>query len=271
MSRFKMIVFLLVSLHTAQAQQLKLSTSSDSAMHYYHEGWRQVMDVGNYSQSEIAYRKMMDFDPDFLIGLSLLGRITKDLTERQQIEKQLAKRKGELNGDERILLNTFIELVKLTNLRESNPDDAKLQMERAFKTGEQNLGHLVHRYPDEIYYKAEYIEVLHHNHGPQTALDTLYTLASYKQQNKPFLLGYAASLEAEAGHYEKALSKADLLSTIMDKQSPKPFVVHGDIYYKMGNFDEASDCVKKALKLDPGNLDAQRLMAKVNNELNKKQ
>ena len=265
------IIGLLTScLYTAHSQQLNLSTPSDSALFYYYEGWRQVMDEGNYSQSEIAYRKMMDFDPDFLVGLSLLGRITKDVTERQQIEKQLAKRKGELNGDERILLNTFIEFVKLTNQRELNPEGAKLLMESTFKSGEQNLVQLVHRYPDEIYYKAEYIEVLHHNHGPQTALDSLYKLASVKQQNIPFLLGYAASLEAEAGNFEDALKKVDLLFEIIGEQSPKPFVVQGDIYYKMGNFDVAIDCLNKAIKLDPENLDAQRLMTKINNELNKK-
>ena len=169
MSRFLIIALLLGSLHTAHSQQLKLSTTSDSALFYYYEGWRQVMDVGNYSNSEIAYRKMMKHDPDFLIGLSLLGRITKDLTERQEIEKQLDKRKGEVNGDERILLNTFIELVKLTNQRELNPEGAKLLMESTFKSGEQNLVQLVHRYPDEIYYKAEYIEVLHHNYGAQNS------------------------------------------------------------------------------------------------------
>lgn len=255
---------------TAHAQQLKLSTASDSALHYYYEGWRQVMDEGNYSNSEIAYRKMLKFDPDFLIGLSLLGRITKDFTERQEIEKQLEKRKEEVQGDERILLNIFVELVKLTNQRELNPKGAKLFMESTFKSGEQNLVQLVHRYPDEICYKAEYIEVLHHNRGPQAALDSLYKLASLKQQNLPFLLGYAASLEAETGHYENALNKADLLSTIMDEQSPKPFVVRGDIYYKMGNFDKANDSVNKALKLDPENVDAKRLKTKVNDELNKK-
>ena len=77
-------------------------------------------------------------------------------------------------------------------------------------------------------------------------------------------------MEAEAGNFEDALKKVDLLFEIIGEQSPKPFVVQGDIYYKMGNFDVAIDCLNKAIKLDPENLDAQRLMTKINNELNKK-
>lgn len=228
------------------------------------------MDEGNYSKAEIAYRKMMAHDPDFLIGLSLLGRITKDLDERKQIELSLESRKEEVSGDERILLNMFTDLVKLTNQREINPDEAKLQAKRIFKSGEQQLIQLVHKYPDEIYYKAEYIEVLHRNYGAEVALDSMSALASPEQQNRPFLTGYSASLEAEIGLFESALKKAESLFEIMDKQSPKPYVVHGDIYYKMGNFDKAREFVAKALIFDSENIDALRLMSKISSELNKK-
>ncbi|MFZ1807430.1 MAG: tetratricopeptide repeat protein [Cyclobacteriaceae bacterium] len=256
--------------NSAISQHLKLSTSSDSATYYYYEGWRQVMDVGNYTASEVAYRKMMSFDSDFLIGLSLLGRITGDLSERQDIERTLENRKTELSGDERLLLDNYIELVKLTNLREADPEAAKVQLEKAFASGEENLNTLVHRYPDEIYYKAEYIEVLHRNHGPQRALDSLYSLASKEQQQEPFLLGYAANMEAEAGNFENALDKAAVLAKqIKDKQSPKPHVVYSDIYFKMGKFEKAKKYVQAALKLDPGNIDAQRLEKKIADQLTK--
>ena len=226
------------------------------------------MDVGNYTASEVAYRKMMTFDKDFLVGLSLLGRITGDLEERQGIEQTLEKRKGELIGDERLLLDNYIELVKLTNLRETDPEAAAVQLKKAFISGEKNLNVLVHRYPDEIYYKAEYIEVLHRN--PQRALDSLYSLATKQQQHEPFLLGYAANMEAEAGNFKEALNKAATLSKLMKaKQSPKPDVVYSDIYFKMGKFDKAKKYAQSALELDPGNIDAQRLEKKITDQLNK--
>ena len=221
------------------------------------------MDVGNFTASELAYRKMMVHDPNFLVGLTLLGRITKDLKERQQIEQQLERRRNEIIGDEKLLLNTFIALVNLTNLRETDPEEAKAKSETLFQGIEDTLAGLVHLYPDEVYYKAEYIEVLHRNHGQQIALDSLYNLASLAQQKKPFLLGYAANMEAEAGHFEKALTLAKELSIKTSVHSPKPHTIYSDIYFKMGNFEKAHDYIQKALKLDSGNIDALRLNKKI--------
>lgn len=269
LDNLKMKLILLVCLafscsYTLDAQRLALSTQSDSVIYYYYEGWRQVMDEGDYTASEKMYRKMMNFDPNFLVGLSLLGRITHDLNERQYIEQTLEKRKQEVTGNERLLLDDYIELVKLTNLREVDPEKAKEQFQIAFATSERNLKTIVHQYPDEIYYCAEYIEVLQHNYGARKALDTLYHLLSPKQQSEPFLLGYAANMEAEDGNFKVALLKADLLATKFKvKQSPKPYVVYGDIYFKMKKYKKANKFIQQALKLDPGNIDAQRLEKKI--------
>jgi tetratricopeptide (TPR) repeat protein len=249
-------------------QRLSLSTESDSAIYYYYEGWRQVMDEGDYTASEKAFRKMMTYDKTFLVGLSQLGRITRDLTERLAIETKLEKRKSEISGDEKLLLNNYLELVKLTNLRETDPEEAKVKVKSIFNTAEKNLQVIVHKYPDEIYYRAEYIEVLHNNYGPTRALDSLYTLLTKKQQNESFLVGYTASLEAEAGHFENASRKANELSTkFAGKNSPKPFVVYADVYFKMKKFEDAQKNVQAALKLDPGNIDAQRLEKKITEQL----
>jgi len=250
--------FVFISM-AASSQRLPLSTQSDSAKYYYHEGWRQVMDIGNYTRSEAAYRKMMTFDNHFLVGLSLLARITGDLNERQHIERQLEERKTELIGDERLLLNNYIELVKLTNLRETDPEAARGQVIKTLKANEANLKILIHGYPDEIYYKAEYIELIHHIYGAQQALDSIYQLASSSQQKQPFLLGYAAQLEAEKGNFQNALNKAQQLSEqTRDKTSPKPFVVYSNIYLRMGDLKRARKYIDHALRRDPGNLDAQR-------------
>lgn len=252
---------------SAVSQKLTLSTHSDSAIYYYHVGWQQVMDVGNYTASEAAYRKMMAFDSHFLVGLSLLARITRDLNERQSMQLQLEERKDEIKGDERLLLDNYIALVKLTNLRETDPQEAGSQLEKIFRANEVNLNTIVHRYPDEIYYKSEYIEVLHHNHGAQRALDSLYQLATPTQQNELFLLGYAAALEAETGNFEKALAKAkQLKKQVKSKQSPKPYVVYSDIYLKQGNYKKAIHYVELAVQRDTANIDVQRLKKKIESE-----
>lgn len=228
------------------------------------------MDEGDYTASEKAYRKMMSFDADFIVGLSLLGRITRNLEERKEIEEVLNKKKAEVVGDERILLDNYLELVILTNLRETDPEMAKAQLDKIFENGEKNMRTIAHRYPDEIYYKAEYIEVLHRNHGPKAALDSMEVLLSKQQKQKPFLIGYAAHMEAEAGAFDKALAKAKILERhFKDSNSPKPFVVYSDIYYQKGNLSTARQYVTKALALDPGNIDAQRLEKKIEEGLKK--
>ena len=228
------------------------------------------MDEGDYTASEKAYRKMMGFDPDFIVGLSLLGRITRDLEERQKIEQTLIGRRNEVSGDEQILLDNYTGLVTLTNLRETDPEKAKIQLEKVFESGEKNMRTIAHRYPDEIYYKAEYIEVLHRNHGPEVALDSLEILLSEKQKRKPFLIGYAAHMEAEAGEFDKALARAKILDRQFKRtNSPKPYVVYSDIYFQMGKLTEAEQYVAKALARDPGNIDAQRLEKKIKERLGK--
>lgn len=263
--RVGLLFWLTVLSASTSAQRLSLSTPSDSAMHFYYEGWRQVMDEGNYTASENAYRKMMTFDPSFLVGLSLLGRITRDLNERQEIEATLIKRREEISGDERLLLDNYIALVKLTNLRETDPGEARQQLATIFQSNEKNLRKLVHTYPDEVYYKSEYIEVLHRNYGAAAALDSLNQIASSKQKKMPFLLGYAAHMEAELGKFESAMKKANQLSKLFNYSSAKPLVVFGDIYFQNGDKKKAADYINKALEIDPGNIDAQRLRSRLNN------
>jgi tetratricopeptide (TPR) repeat protein len=246
------------------AQKLKLSSTSDSSLYHYYQGWIEVMDHGDYTASESAYRNMIRFDSNFLVGLSLLGRISLDKEERKTIEATLQKRKSEVKGDERLLLDVFLELLTLTNLRGQDPEKAKVQRIRAFEVGEKNLRIVTHRYPDDVYTKAEYFEVLHYQYGPKVALDSLTLLSSTSQLQNPFILGFAAELEAELGNYEKALKMAgQLQANLINRKVPKAYVVLADIYYKIGKKEDAKSDVNRALKLDPGNIDAQRLKIKI--------
>lgn len=253
------ICTLLLSLPLA-GQQLPLSTTSDSCLYYYYQGWEMVMDHGNYTASEVAYRKAVSFDPDFLVGQSLLGRISSDLEEREAILAKIKAREHMVTGDEKLLLDVFTELLQLMIIREKNPEAAGAQLKKALNRGEENLGIIAHQYPDDIYYKAEYIEVINYNHGPQAALDSLQALATEAQLDNPFLLGFSAILEAELGQYESALKKSVKLDRIFKgRQAPKPHVVYASVYHKRGKIKRAQRYVKKALAIDPGCLDAQRL------------
>jgi len=246
---------------TTHAQKLPLTTNSDSALYYYYEGWRNVLDLGHFTNSEKAYRKMYQLDPDFLVGASLLARITTEPVERLNLLEFLENKKPNLVNEERLLLDVFIELIKLYSYRENKLEEKTIkQLEIAFDLAENNLRIITDKYPDDTYYLAEYIEVLHHNYGAQIALDSLAAKSTPKQTENAFLIGYRAQLQAETGAYEEALQNASKLEqTLIDEAAPSVYVVYANIYNLMGEKAKALESIDRALDTDPGNLSAQRL------------
>ena len=78
-------------------------TKNDSALHYYYKGWEYILDYGEWTKSEEAYRKALTFDPDFVLGKGIVGKITTNLQERQSILKELEAKKKLVESVEEIL------------------------------------------------------------------------------------------------------------------------------------------------------------------------
>ncbi len=247
---------------------ISYSTDSDSTRYYYRRGWEQIMDEGNYGPAEQSYRKALQFDSNFLIGQSVLARLTTDLQERLELFEMLEAKKPEIEGDERRVLDVYIALTDFTNLREQQSERAAEALDEALNLAEQNFAEVVYRYPDEVYLKAEYVEVVHSLHGPRAALDTLAVIAMDAQRDNRFLLGFAASLEAELGNFEKALELARRLEQVQaDTTLPKSYAVYADIYYQMDSLKLAKQYAARAVALDPRNLDASRLKTRIDARL----
>lgn len=223
------------------------------------------MDQGFYGPAEVSYRKALTFDPAFLVGKSVLARLTTNLEERLQLFEELKAKKSQITGDERLVLDVYIALTEFTNVREQDPEKAPAYLEKALQLAETNFRQIVHKYPDEIYLKAEYIEILHSLQGPEASLDSLNALTTDQQKDNPFLLGYAAGINAEMGNYQMALTLANRLNYIMqDSLIPKPFVVYADVHYKWGeNLELAKKMADRAVELDSRNLDASRLKKRI--------
>ena len=68
-------------------------TDSDSARFYFLKGWQEILDYGRWTESEAAFRKAVEFDPDWLLGKSLVGRITRNLEERENLLAELEAKK----------------------------------------------------------------------------------------------------------------------------------------------------------------------------------
>ena len=245
-------------------QRLALSTESDSAMYYYDLAWDCVLNKGDYTGSEEAFRKMAEFDPDFLVGQSLLGRISTEPVEQRRIYDEIEKERLGLPSDEDKLLDVFQALLMIRILRNEAPDQAPAQVKLALDKGKENLGYLGKKYADEVWYQAEFIESVNYIDGAQAALDSLETLD--QETLIPFLMGYKASLLMKRGEKEAAMILSDQLFLIYpDGNIPKPFMVKADLYEQMGEMELAKSFLEKALSLDPGNIDGQRMKKRLEN------
>ena len=271
MHRLLVVVFIVtfLSCTTMTTKKfIKYSTTVDSTLVYYKKGWQEIMDYGDYAAAEASYRKALEYDPHFLVGQSVLARLTLDLDERLTLYQTIEEQKYKIQGDERLILDVYQALTKYTNLRDQKSVDAKNALQEALNMGEYNFRKIVHTYPEEVYLKCEYIEMLHSQYGAEQSLDSLNKLVTSTQQNNPFLVAYKAILTAETSNYEEALKYAQQLEELMkDLQVAKPHAILADIYFKMEDYSNAKIHADKAFTIDPRNLDASRLKEKIDSKL----
>jgi tetratricopeptide (TPR) repeat protein len=222
-----LLLFLVASCGTSTETKLEYTTSSEQALKEFRQGWVQIMDEGRYGAAEDSYRRALEHDPDFLIGKSVLARLTLNLEERVAFEIDLFENKDKVQGDELQLFEVYQGLVRYSNLRDQKASHAITVLNEVIETAEKNLGYLVRKYPNETYLKAEYIEFLHSKYGAKQTLDTLNTILLPEQKKNPFLVGLSATLHAEIDEFDTALEKAKELEKITnDPTIPKPYAVY---------------------------------------------
>tara|TARA_R110002073_G_scaffold89852_7_gene212551 strand:- start:16015 stop:16857 length:843 start_codon:yes stop_codon:yes gene_type:complete len=235
-------------------------TKSDSALYYFNKGWVSIMDEGRWMDSEKFYRKAVEFDPNFIIGKSLVGRITQNLHERIAIQKELEDKIVTLDEDSKLLLQVYLASIRSMNKSGqglgSNPSDSKNRIDLS----EKNFRSFLKKHPNEDYIKAEYIEVLHRKYGAKTALDSMYLLATERQLKLPFYIHYNATIEAELGNFERALQLSDdLKNSLNNPMMPNQYLILADIYYRMDSLKQARFMIEKVVSLDPKHIIGQGL------------
>ena len=265
-----LILCIVFSCDTAKEQTtFDYGTKNDSALFYFQKGWEHIMDKGEWTLSEKAFRKAVDHDSNFLIGKSLVGRISGNLEERLEIKEFLMSQKGSLTVDERLLVDVYSLNIDIMNVRSQSPEKIGAIVKDFRALSEKNYRTFVHKHPEESYIKAEYIEVLHARYGAQAAIDSLHKLAFQKEVNQvPFYKSYLASLHAELGNYKKALLYVDEVVTIHnDTTLAGPYATYADIYFKMDSLDLASKYINKAVSLDAKHVIAQGLKGRIDQKI----
>lgn len=110
-TKFILLIFLLLSIVACESNNnynsFDYGTKSDSARFYYLNGFHEILDNGRWTESEKSYRKALEFDPNFMLGKSLVGRITRNVTERERLLEELQKIKDKANTDEKLLLDVL--------------------------------------------------------------------------------------------------------------------------------------------------------------------
>lgn len=254
----------------SETSRFSYGTQNNEAHRLFDQGWQQIMDSGEWTQSEVSYRKAVALDPDFLIANSLVGRLTKDLEERDAIYKILEAKKENLTPDERLLLDIYMTSMELLTIRDKNQKFPEGFIDHYYALSENNFRTFVHKHPEEDYVKAEYIEIIHAIHGPRQAIDSIHALSTSRQREIPFYISYEAIMNAELGNYEVALQKADYLRTKLDNPNlSSPYALYADIYFKMDSLQLAKEYIDTAVRLEPKHIIAQRLKKRVDTALNK--
>jgi len=243
---------------------LTYSTGSDSTRFYYQLGWQQILDEGYYGPAEVSYRKALSFDTSFLLGQSVLARLTLDTAERRSLYESVKAGRSLLQGAEGQLLDVFTALTDYTILRAEDPEAAQAKRADVLLLAEEKLREIRRYNPNITYIESEYIEFLHANHGAALALDSLDIFRKESKRDNPFLAGYKAQLLAELGRFDEALLIAeDLASYYQLLQVPKPAVVFAHLYFGMDSLTTAQYYIDQAVALDDRNLEATRLQTQI--------
>lgn len=240
------------------------NTSSDSTLHYYHLGWHQILNQGFYGPAEISYRKALTFDSTFLVGQSVLARLTEDLQERQKFYDHISNHQDSVEGDEGDLLAVFLSLMEYTLIRAKDPDKASLYRPEMLAAAQALLCGLRQKHPNIDYIESECVEFIHATHGAAAALDSMSLFRSQSVVGNAFLAGYKAVLLAELEQFPEALALANKLShTDKGEPIPRPDVILAHVYAGWGKWEQAKTHVDRAVNLDPRNLEATRLQQRI--------
>ena len=243
-------------------------TKNDSARYYFLKGWEEILDNGRWTESESAYRKAVTLDPEWLLGKSLVGRISSDLTERQAILKDLLDGKGQASADERLLLDVNIASIEAAIGRAQGFKTTPAAAQYRRQLAETNFGKFARKHPEDAYFKAEYIEFLHANKGPQVALDSLRALATSSQRQLGFYRYYEASLELELGDYASADSIYLVLTEAMkDPTYTSPLMLKAQLLIAQDSMEQAQRVLNQVVRIDPKHLIAVGMKAQLDQAL----
>lgn len=253
-----LFLFFLGFAFLSTAQSFQYGTKNPQALAHYQQGWKEILDLGEWTKAEESFRKSVELDSEFLLGWSQVGRISNDSEERKVIFAKLKTEKSSLEGFEKELLEMYLGSLEIIDLKDRglavDPSLGKTFLSNLYETS-QNL---LMEYPAETYIEAEYIEAIHAIDGAQAAIDSMEQREILDQS--PFFRSYQALLLSELKEFELANQALNKLGQMLvEDSSPAYLYTKGNILKNQGKTQEALEIINQCLALDPKHTLARRL------------
>lgn len=250
------------------SESFHYGTENDSARSYYMKGFQEILDHGRWTESEKAYRKAIEIDPNYTLGKSLVGRITRDVLERENLLEEVREARASESNDVGLLLDVYLLSMESYNNRDKGIKSTPAFHANRKKLAESNFRKFIHKYPDDNYVKAEYIEWLNAIHGPEVALDSMRVLATEEQMKLGFYISYAASLEIAVGNIDKAIAHSKALKKLMKDSTYTSYLkLKAEILMAQDSFYKAKQYIDRVVDIDPNHIIALGMQSQINNKL----
>lgn len=246
----------------SKAQTYDFGTGSKEALQSYQQGWKEILDLGEWTKAEESFRKAVAIDPNFDLAWAQVGRISNDPEERKEILEKLESMVITSDGWIGRLLEVYLGSLVIIDAKDLgkavDPKLGKDFIQKLYQTSQEFLK----EYPDETYIEAEYIEAIHAIYGGNAALDSISNRGI--SSKSPFFKSYESMVYAEVEEFESAYeSLKELKQMLESKDSPTLPYTEATILEAEGKNEEALVSINQCLELDPKHSLAKRLRAKL--------
>lgn len=235
------------------------SSTNPRALRDYNAGWSYILDAGRWTESEEAFRAAHETEPDWIMGATLVARITQDVEEREQLLEQIEAGYDRVDPDTRLLLDVFIMTIRAANARDRRTKLPEGFADERKAIALRNFAEFVRRRPGETYAHAERLEVIHYAEGADAALATIEREVPADVRQAPFFASFAAGLEAERGNHERAAQLAAVYrDRLNDPDAPGIDALDSVLLQHQGDLRGALEAAERAVSKDPKHLIAAR-------------
>ena len=235
------LLLLALTVPTASAQEMAVTTDSDEARAYYEQSW-DLLERGKFTESNEAMRKALEADPDFVRAIvARAGMVSPDEREKMLARGERSARNAP--EGERELLETA------TTYFGGDADGALEQIEE-----------LRERYPDDMQIVSIVSNVRYSRGEFEEAEDALRDALKNDPNNGVYLNSLGYTLMAQE-RYDDA---GDALQEYIEQypNEANPYDSYGDLLMAMEQYEKAEKQYEKALKIEPGHTVAKNNLAR---------